>query len=34
MKLGDYNINLHQELKKIKKNKPYNILDEAKKNSN
>jgi len=31
MKLGDYNINLHQELKKIKQNKPYNILDEAKK---
>ncbi len=31
MKLGDFNVNLHQELKNIKQNKPYNILDEANK---
>ena len=31
MKLGDYNINLHQELKNIKEDKPYDILDEANK---
>lgn len=31
MKLGNHNVNLHQELKQIKKEQPYDILDEAKK---